>query len=116
MNDAPVTKPVPGGAMASEPVITVTTITTLVSAVFAGIVLAMPGIDPQWETIIISVIVAAWPIVTALWARSKAVSPQTAQKDANTAATTGVAPAVMATSKKVPKEKWGVYNRGGGTV
>jgi hypothetical protein len=86
-----VTKPVPTGAMSTEPVITVTAITTLVSAVFAGLVLAVPGINPQWETIILTIIGAAWPIVTAVWARSKAYSPSTAQAEVNRAALTGEA-------------------------
>jgi cytochrome c biogenesis protein CcdA len=91
----PQTQPVPTGAMAAEPAVTVTTITTLVSAVFAGIVLAVPGIDPTWEQIIIGIIVAAWPIVTATMIRQRVPSPQTAQTAANQAALTGTAPDVM---------------------
>lgn len=85
------TKPVPSGPMATQPVITITTITTLVSAVFAGIVLAAPQIDPQWEKIVISVITAAYPIVTAAWTWRKVYAPASVQKEVNKAAVTGVA-------------------------
>ena len=77
------------GVMASEPVITVTTITSLVSAAFVAITLAVPHLDPAWEKAIIGIIVAAWPVVTALWARSRVVSPDTAREATQTAAETG---------------------------
>ena len=87
----PVTKPVPTDVMSREPVVTVTMITTFVSATFAVIVLAFPGIDPQWEKVILGLIAAAWPIVTATWARSRAYSPATTQSLSNSAAVTGEA-------------------------
>ena len=78
------------GPMQAEPVISVTVITTLVSSLFVAITLAAPGVDPAWEKAIIGIIVAAWPVVTAVWARSRVVAPDTARKATQTAARTGI--------------------------
>ena len=77
------------GPMDAEPVISVTVVTTLISSVFVAITLAAPGIDPAWEKAIIGIIVAAWPVVTAVWARSRVVAPDTARRAIEDAAVTG---------------------------
>jgi hypothetical protein len=111
-----VTKPVPTGAMATQPVITINMITGLVSAVFAAITLAAPGIDPQWEKIILTIIGAAWPIVTVLWTWHKVYSPATAQKEVNRAALTGeasdMAPPPPTKPVTVDKSRWGINRKG----
>lgn len=105
------TKPVPTGAMATQPVITITAITSFVSAIFVVLTLTWPDLDPQWEQAAIGVIAAAWPIITAAWTWHKVYSPATAQRVANDAASTGVAadtnPPPPSKGVNVPKEQWG---------
>ena len=76
-------QPVPTGIMQTQPVITVTTITSLASALFAAAVYAFPDLDPNLEKAIIGLIIAAWPVVTAAWTWHRVYAPSSVVKEAN---------------------------------
>lgn len=72
---------IPG--MHSQPVITITMITSAVSAIFAAVTLAWPDVDPQWETAILAMIAALYPVVTAAWTWHRVYSPATIERVAD---------------------------------
>lgn len=73
--------PIPG--MNSQPVITITLITSFVSAVFAALVYAWPDVDPNLEKTINGLIIAAWPLVTAAWTWHRVYAPTTVKRIAD---------------------------------
>lgn len=72
---------IPG--MSTQPVITVTTITSAASALIALAVYLWPGIDPNIEKAINAAIVALWPIVTAAWTWHRVYAPRSVEKIAD---------------------------------
>ena len=63
--------------MKNEPLLSVGAIVTLVTAVIALLVqFGIPISDGQADAIT-GIVIAAWPVVIVLWARSKVVSPAT---------------------------------------
>jgi hypothetical protein len=87
---ATITKPIPTGAMATQPVITITAITSLASAILATLALAVQ-LPPDTERVVLTLITAAYPVITAAWTWHKVYSPKTAQQMVNDAAVTGEA-------------------------
>lgn len=83
--------------MEKEPVLTVTAITTFVAALIGLAVQFGAPIDESQKDSITAFVIALWPIVTVVWARSKAVSPATdaeRSKQAYLDGITGVEPSV----------------------
>ena len=76
----PTVEPSPIPGMQTQPVITVTTITSLVSALFAAAVYVWPDLDPDAEKALIAVIVAVWPVVTAAWTYRRVFAPATVNR------------------------------------
>lgn len=66
--------------MKSEPTITITTITTLVSAVFVLLVAFGLDISSDQQTAILAIIGSVYPVVTALWVRKSVYAPDTVQQ------------------------------------
>lgn len=65
--------------MNSEPTVTITAITTLVGAVFAALVAFGLDISADQQTAILSLIAAAWVVVTPIWIRSKVWAPDSVE-------------------------------------
>jgi hypothetical protein len=86
---APPTPAPPTGAFATQPLITVTSITTAVSAAVLVAVNFGLDIDANTETAINTLVLALWPIVTTAWAWYKVYAPATVQKAINDAAVAG---------------------------
>src|SRR5690606_37607115 len=114
----PVTRPVPQGAMASEPATIVGTITAAATAIIA--LLVAFGMDHRDEKQLAmrGVVAVAAPVIAAVVIRGKVYARKTAQEVVNDAAETGVAADVAtpppSKSASVPKSRWGV-NRSKGS-
>lgn len=115
----PVTKPVPQGAMASEPATIVGTITAAATAVIALLVAFGMDLTDEQQQAILGVVAVAAPVIAAVVIRGKVYAPKTAQEVVNDAAETGVAADVATPppTKTVPPSRWGVNRgKGSGTV
>ena len=63
-------------AMQRQPVVTVTMLTTLASAIIAGLAL-MLDLPSDTEKVVLGIITAAYPVVTAAWTWHKVYAPAT---------------------------------------
>lgn len=66
--------------MQSEPAITITAITTAVTAILGLLVAFGLDIDSAQQNAILTAIAAVWAIVTPLWIRSKVWAPDTVEE------------------------------------
>lgn len=76
--------------MEKEPVLTIGVVTTLVTALIGMAVQFGAPIDDGLKDAITGVVIAAWPIVTLVWARSRVVSPATDAARSRTAYNEGL--------------------------
>ena len=84
--NAPSTSP-----MATQPVITITAITSLASAILGGLALVV-DLPPNTEKVVLGIITSAYPIVTAAWTWHKVYAPATVQRIADQQYVAGTPP------------------------